>query len=538
MAWFSKADLRVLAGDRSFERGLGYLAAVTNVGSLPDGVVGTVHGTASYRARLRNVGGSLAGTCSCPYGREGAFCKHCVALGLRVLTTESESPAQATDMRAFLETLDRSALVDLIWQQAQDDAALYQRLLLFMATESARPDSSVLGVQVDQLKVDWINYGDEDAYAANATAVLDALGRLIPTRSEVVQPLLRRALTHIGAAASACEDVTGTVVAVAERAWRLYLDSCRLVPPDQAELGRWLVDFHLDGPEWPEVELDEVVDLLGEPGLAAYRLGLEQTGSKRNDWRFRWLREQFVAATGGTDELVACLAEQLSGPHDYVRIATLLREDGRLDEAVEWLQRGHRAEGRWDARSYGLVDLLVELHQECGRDSDALELLEAKFTDAPAEDTYRQWREAAERVGRWQHLREQAHRVLRERAEARAFRAAETLARILLAEGDIEASWQVVQRYRCDESTRLAVADRRAETHPADAIAIYRPVVDTAIAETNKHSYQRAAQLLTTLRDLHSRIGTESDFEADVRSLKDAHRRKRSLLAILADQGL
>ncbi len=540
MAWFTESDLRRLAGERSFDRGLGYRDAVGSIAQLPDGVVASVAGTDSYRVRLRDFDGRLGGDCSCPYGREGAFCKHCVVVGLRILSAapREAKPAPRSDVRTFLETMDRLELVELIWQQAQDDPVLYQRLRLQAATASAQPDVSVLQDQVSLLQVDWLDFDDEDDYVSRANSVLDALHRLLPDHVASAQQMLRAVVTHVGAAASVCEGAADMVNDAVDAAWGLYLETCQVAPPDPAELGQWLAYLRLNT-EVSQVSLGEIVDLLGETGLAAYKASLDEARDRQPDlWRVRRLREELVREVGDTDELVEVLAEELSYPHAYVRIAVVLHEADRVDEAIDWLQRGLRSVDSRDGRASELVERLVELYQAVGRDADAVELLETRFTASPNEGTYRQWRKAAERIGKWPPLREQAHRILRERTERGEAFAAGTLARILVEEDEIDAAWEIVQRYRCDEPTRLAVADRRATTHPADVIAIYRPLVDTAIAVGNRNGYTRAAQLLTTLRGLHSRSGADAAFQADVRGLKGAHRRKRALMAILADHGL
>jgi hypothetical protein len=70
VVWFTDADLRHLAGGRSYERGLGYLSAVSGIADLPDGVTAIVHGTGRYRVRLTGAEDAmLDGDCTCPYGR-------------------------------------------------------------------------------------------------------------------------------------------------------------------------------------------------------------------------------------------------------------------------------------------------------------------------------------------------------------------------------------------------------------------------------------------------------------------------------------
>src|SRR5262249_35515369 len=88
---FTEADLRVLAGERSFERGTRYLHAVSSVERIGDQIIATVRGTDDYLVVLtpaeRGARGSqrLHAECGCPYGQEGFFCKHCVAVGLKIL---------------------------------------------------------------------------------------------------------------------------------------------------------------------------------------------------------------------------------------------------------------------------------------------------------------------------------------------------------------------------------------------------------------------------------------------------------------------
>lgn len=182
--------------------------AVSGVGDLPDGVVATVHGSGRYRVRLTGRQDQmLDGECSCPYGQDGNFCKHCVAVGLRLLRGQHQHRVSQPDLKAFLVAMDHAALVDLVWQYASEDAGLFQKLRLLAATAGDRdPDLAELRGQVEALRVEWVQYGDEDTYATGAQEILLALDRLLPEHADTVQPLLRRAVVHIGAAGSASED--------------------------------------------------------------------------------------------------------------------------------------------------------------------------------------------------------------------------------------------------------------------------------------------------------------------------------------------
>ncbi|HZD02304.1 MAG TPA: SWIM zinc finger family protein [Actinomycetes bacterium] len=76
--------LRRLAGPTWFERGERYAAdgAVSALVEDSGVVAARVQGTSAYRVRLWVDGSALGVACSCPLGRDGACCKHCVAVGL------------------------------------------------------------------------------------------------------------------------------------------------------------------------------------------------------------------------------------------------------------------------------------------------------------------------------------------------------------------------------------------------------------------------------------------------------------------------
>lgn len=160
-------------------------------------------------------------------------------------------------------------------------------------------------------------------------------------------------------------------------------------------------------------------------------------------------------------------------------------------------------------------------------------------------DSYRRLREfvLATDPERWPQRCEEALVLLRTRATdgdagyaGNAWNAGEVYLRVLLSEDRDEAAWETLDRVRCKEPTRLAVAGRRAATHPAEALTIYLPVVEKAIARASTADYERAADLLVTLRDVFHRAGRDHD--AEVARIKAAHSRKRNFMAALRQRGL
>jgi uncharacterized Zn finger protein len=146
MAVFGQLDLWRLAGKRSYERGEQYVDAVGELHDVPDGVVANVQGTELYEVRLTWAAPGLAGECTCPFGEEGEFCKHCVAVGLAVIDAAedyaddndpdgaaageatADHQAAGDELRRYLDSLDHAALVELLCTRAAQDADLARAL--------------------------------------------------------------------------------------------------------------------------------------------------------------------------------------------------------------------------------------------------------------------------------------------------------------------------------------------------------------------------------------------------------------------------
>ncbi|ATE56947.1 SWIM zinc finger family protein [Actinosynnema pretiosum] len=133
MATLTPALLRHRAGHKSYWRGLAYRDAVVSVVHHPRHVTGVVRGSSEYSITLTwDAEGNLRGTCACPYGEQGFFCKHCVAVGLVLLDRGETVPApdaEDDELRTALTRLPRAALVEHLYEQAARDTALRERVL-------------------------------------------------------------------------------------------------------------------------------------------------------------------------------------------------------------------------------------------------------------------------------------------------------------------------------------------------------------------------------------------------------------------------
>jgi uncharacterized Zn finger protein len=568
MAWFSDEDLQALAGPRSYQRGTGYLDAVADLAAVPGGVQAIVHGAEPYRVRLLQEDGELTGTCDCPVGAEGAFCKHCVALGLVVLNTpELADPdlagpagpaAGQIDLRAYLESLDHATLVELLDEHARDDETLSRKLSLRAARQHAggQPDAAALARQLDRaLRTrGFTSYHGSFDYARRAQEILDTLQELLDVgHASLVVPLAQRALALIIQAGEQMDDSAGVVGDAASGMLALHAAACRAAPPDPEALARWLIDLELNGPGWPEVELEAYWDALGPHGQAAYRRRVERLWAERpprpldrppiygHDDHRRFvatrLMERLAELDQDTDRLVRIIAADLSSGWQYLRIANVLRDAGRAPDALAWAERGLRAatSERPDPR---LVDLTAGLYQQAGRTADAVRLRREIFERDPTEATYRALRATSLATGRWPEIRDQALEVLRARAAREGGYANATLVRVLLDEQRHHEAWAAAQQGGCTDDLWLALAERRAASHPGDAIGVYRRLAETAAGQGTKDAYREAATFSERIRELHQRAGTPEAFPSWLEGLKARHKRKRNLMAELDRRGL
>lgn len=151
-AFFSKKDLERLAGPRAYSRGLASVPAVDAVATSGAEITGTVYGSEPWQVRLNRRPAGLDGSCDCPRGTAGEFCRHCVAVGLVYLdgpTTDRSRSAELTaaqheiaGLRRLLGVLDREDLTGLLLDCARGDHDL-RRHLVARVEEFVQPGTDV-----------------------------------------------------------------------------------------------------------------------------------------------------------------------------------------------------------------------------------------------------------------------------------------------------------------------------------------------------------------------------------------------------------
>jgi len=582
---FTDADVRAAAGQQSFERGVSYLNAVTSLETFGNQVVASVRGSDDYLVVLTLGDESARGArpraeCGCPYGQEGFFCKHCVAVALTLLRNAARVPAQRSrqagdqggpgsedpgepasthelrgeagnpDVGSWLGALSREELIAIVCEQAIEDDDWRCRLELRAAAAAAdvagvmaRSADLLLPADAGGRRLTW-PYGYLEgqeclSYARRIEEVSAAIHDLAGAgQAADAARIAEHALAAVADVSRNASDRAGVIADAAEHLVTVHTRACRAAAADPVALADFLATRMVGGDEIPEVNLADYWDLLGEIGLARLRERVNTAWmANRSGWPERLAMERVLTEVGDIDALVDVLSAYLDDRGlTHLRIAMLLDEAGRRDEALEWAERGMREPAEPDPR---LADFVVERYCAAGRVDDALSVRRDRFRASPSVACYQSLREIGEQAGVWEETRQWALDVLR--ADAATARQptgwppwvrGPVLIDVLIADGDVEAAWESADRIASDAQW-LRLADLVAETRPADALAVYRRQVDKLRSQTGEQIYERMASLLAAARECHDRLGTSREFAAYLRALRADQKRKRALIRIL-----
>jgi uncharacterized Zn finger protein len=576
----SEPNLRRLAGPRSYERGLDYAAAglVARLARNEECVEAGVQGSNRYRVELWVGGdGELAGSCNCPMGVGGAFCKHCVATGLAALEAGDDvlSPISLDEVGEHLNALNKTELIDFLLAEAREDDRLLDRLQLRAVSSGDGVDMDAFRDAIDRA-VDpggFVAYAEAYDYSRTLDETIGKLRVLLDQghAAEAVE-LIEHCTSAIERAAEMVDDSNGHMGTAFDEIQRLHLEACEQADVEPVALAERLFSLmmateydlfyeaaedyshllresggrryaELVRVEWERLPVLRPEDDRWSKRSGAFRLIEEETSEPRGSFRITHAMELLAERSGDVDEMVAVLSRDLSLPYSFLRIAEVYAGAGRDDDALEWAERGLEAfPERPDSR---LVTFLAEARRERGEHGRAAELVWALFADHPGLGSYQRLKPYAERAGQWDETRERALALIRDGLAGGdqglgapawpALRGVTELVRIHLWEGDAAAALRDARAGGCRQDVWLALADALAQAEPWEAMIICREQVGPTIERKTKADYRDAIDLLAKTRDLMVRTGDADEFPAYLAEIREAHKRKRNLIKLLAE---
>ena len=554
-AGFTKADIERAAGTRSFERGLEYLDEVENLAIDGTRVTAVVYGSSVYGVCLTFGDGGLAAACTCPYGQDGFFCKHCVAVGLSVLEMGDELPrrmeaarAQRQGLDSWLESLSKKELLAELSRLLDEDAELRRRFELRAA--SVNLDAVTVRHAVVELielpRWGYIEFDGAHSYANGVRKAAAAIDGLIQAGGAAdAIGIAREAISLLAQAYEFIDDSSGLVADAADELLAVHLDACAAAPPEPVSLGDYLagmllLDDSVFAPDLGDL-VGDYADLLGDRGAATVRERIAAAYAEHpRGWRARHLTESITKAAGDIDALIAIYAADLDDHgHNHLRIARELDEAGRGDEALGWAERGLREAAQPDAH---LVDYLADRYAAADRDDDVLSLRRARFHAERTLPHYQALPQAATKSGEWSTERATALAVLREdaghsRARVSWAWSGPVLVDALIDDGDLDAAWTAANDVATEDQW-LRLADASIAIRPADALTRYLKAIEPLRTQTGDRVYQRMASLLLSVRACHQALNTTAEFRRYLTFLRTDQKRKRNLMKVLDANGL
>lgn len=558
------AGLLAAAGERVYRRGPDYLPRVEGLRVRGRNITAAVRGTREYQVLLTvEQSGAVRGECSCPYSREGHFCKHCVAVGFAAMRVGPQIPEQRSGtaealasgtaevpasgaaealaggtaealasgasgapagdagagtvpagdapgggLRSWLESLSRDDLYVLLLGQLVADERWRWRLELRAAAEAADL-ATVRSLAGQLLDPDEAAAGTGDlapvSYARDVRAVAAVLPQLVEAghAAEAVA-IAEHAIGQAGAAASCARDDQGLIAAAAAQLAARHAAACAAARPDPIALADFLAARALSRHEPAIADFAAYADLLGEAGIARLRE------------RFTAARQAAGASTGGASA---------GGGTAGAREQRIRHQRAREQRALERL-----------LRMTGDAGALLAIRKD-------------QFAAAPDLSGYRLLRDAAQQAGEWPATRNWAHALLRADAKSQArVPNVPVLIDVLIEEGDLAAAWETAASARAagtqaagaqtpggtvSEAQWSRLADLIAPSRPADALAVYIRQAEQLRDQAGERAYLRLARFLDRARACHRALGTENEFSAYLADLREVHKRKRKLIAIL-----
>jgi uncharacterized Zn finger protein len=292
-----------------------------------------------------------------------------------------------------------------------------------------------------------------------------------------------------------------------------------------------MVRFGFDDQDFFEVDPVRYASALGEAGLAAYR---DAVDARRDGDSFavRYARERLAILDRDVDALVRLLGGDLTTPYQFIRVAEAMRELGLDDEVLASAKRGIAQTSGWQVSQ--LYDLACDVHDGRGEPLEVLALRRAQHERMPSSSTYRALRAAAEALDAWA-LEQEAARATLERTDARGFVDA------LLGDDEIELAWRAALAAPWDalgSDMWLRLAERRERHRPGDAVAVYQRIADEVLEQADRRAYRSAARILQCARSAAQAAGELDAFAEYLTALRERHRRRPTLMAILDKAGL
>ena len=379
----------------------------------------------------------------------------------------------------------------------------------------------------------FLGYRESSEWARSARPIVEELrsvAAVSPSSDLVV--LVERAVGHVVKVVTHADDSNGTIGDLARELLEVHAEACDAGVADPVRLAAWMVRFSCDDQDLFEVDPVQYAGALGEVGLLAYRGAIERREDGARAFAVRYARERLAVLDGDDKAIITLLGEDLSAPHQFIRVCEAMAELGRDEGVLLWAERGIAETNGWQVAS--LYDLACGVHERRSALPEVLRLRRTQHETMASAGSYTLLRRAAEALHAWDTERDAARLALRERDLGE-------LVDAMLAEGDVELAWEVAHEdpdWDPGLQRRLRLAEAREAQRPEQALPWYMLAADEILLETGRPAYARAVPVLKHARRAAEATDRGDWFATRIAELREQHRRRPALIAMLDKAGL
>ena len=373
----------------------------------------------------------------------------------------------------------------------------------------------------------FLGYRESSGWAHAARPIVDELRRAVASApAQALVALLERAVGHVVKVILRADDSNGTIGDLARELLELHAQACDAGVADPRKLAAWMVRFSCEDQDFFQIDPVRYATALGEPGLAAYRQAIARREDDRS-FAVRWAHERLAVLDGDTTAIIALLGGDLSAPYQFIRVCEAMAELGRDEDVLAWARRGIAETRGWQVAT--LYDLACAVHERSADRLAILALRREQHERMASAGTYRALRLAADALDAWAVERDAALQALRDRDRGE-------LVDALLVEGDAGAAWTAATAPPAWDpglARRTRLAEARERTRPDEALAWYLQLVDEHLLQTGRPAYARAISVLKRARRAAQAGGRADAFATALAGLRERHRRRPALIAML-----
>lgn len=377
----------------------------------------------------------------------------------------------------------------------------------------------------------FYDYWQANRYASEAYETVEMLREQAKRASPPLIAVIERAITLGTRAILKSDDSSGMQGDLIRTLLDAHADAVRTSSPplsqtEQTRLVKWIIKYRYGGTQ----------DFF-DPDIVAYAPGL--TGKSIEQYRKaitdtdlgeygKYPLVRLAVLDKDRDAIFAAHGGEPKNALVAQRITADLEEAGLHADAVAVARVGVGLDGRgWDLK---LITFVVDDALSRGADTEAVALRREWFARFSNSTAFTALRETAERIGTWQAERADAEARLSER-DPQGF------ARYLLADGRGDEAWDFA-------SSRLPVKEAdgvwlplcafREKTAPSDVLPVYREIVQSTLAVTDKRNYRAAADLLKRMRSTADAAGPvgQAEFTAFLTEVVEQNRRRPTCIEI------